>query len=38
MDEGQRKKLAEWMVGESIDTDIDSLARTHCKELLAVKY
>ena len=35
MDEEQRKKLTEWMVDRSVDTDIDSQARTHREELLA---
>ena len=35
MDEEQRKKLTEWMVDRSVDTDIDSQARTHRKEILA---
>lgn len=35
MDEEQRKKLVEWMVDRSVDTDIDSQERTHRKELLA---
>lgn len=35
MDEEQRKKLSEWMVDRSVDTDIDSQARTHRKQLLA---
>ena len=35
MDEEQRKKLTEWMVDRSVDTDIDSQARTHRKEVLA---
>ncbi len=34
MDEEQRKKLSEWMVDRSVDTDIDSQARTHRKALL----
>ena len=35
MDEEQRKKLTEWMVDRSVDTDIDSQALTHRKEILA---
>jgi len=35
MDEEQRKKLTEWMVDRSVDTDIDSQARTHRQEILA---
>jgi len=35
MDEEQRRKLAEWMVDRSVDTDIDSQERTHRMELLA---
>lgn len=34
MDEEQRKKLVEWMVDRSVDTDIDSQERTHREELL----
>lgn len=30
----QRKKLVEWMVDRSVDTDIDSQERTHRKQLL----
>ena len=35
LDLEQRKKLVEWMVDRSVDTDIDSQARTHRKEILA---
>ena len=34
LDLEQRKKLVEWMVDRSVDTDIDSQERTHRKELL----
>ncbi|MFW2439835.1 MAG: hypothetical protein ACN4GR_10725 [Arenicellales bacterium] len=34
MDEEQRKKLTEWMVDRSVDTDIDSQVHTHRKEML----
>ena len=34
MDKEQRKKLVEWMVDRSVDTDIDSQERTHREELL----
>ena len=34
LDLEQRKKLVEWMVDRSVDTDIDSQERTHRKQLL----
>ena len=34
LDLEQRKKLVEWMVDRSVDTDIDSQERTHRKQML----
>ena len=34
LDDEQKKKLVEWMVDRSVDTDIDSQERTHRKQML----
>ena len=34
LNEEQLKGLVEWMVDKTVDTDIDSQARTHRKQLL----